>query len=255
MSREAIKKSTRFEVFKRDSFTCQYCGRKAPDVVLHIDHIEPVSKGGGNGIMNLITSCLECNAGKSDRRLNDGTVLEKRRKQLEELQERKEQLEMLMQWQKALLSLERDSTSQAAEYWAELVHPFHLTETGEHELSKLLHKYSITEVLEAMKISTKQYIDIEDGKPTPESVNKAWDYVGRICRMKQSEKEKPYLKDILYIRGILRKRFSYCNEREALELLEQAVESGIDVEHLKRNAKNVRNWSQWRGEMSELLGT
>ena len=208
MSREAIKKSTRFEVFKRDSFTCQYCGRKAPDVVLHIDHIEPVSKGGGNGIMNLITSCLECNAGKSDRRLNDGTVLEKRRKQLEELQERKEQLEMLMQWQKALLSLERDSTSQA-----------------------------------------------EDGKPTPESVNKAWDYVGRICRMKQSEKEKPYLKDILYIRGILRKRFSYCNEREALELLEQAVESGIDVEHLKRNAKNVRNWSQWRGEMSELLGT
>jgi hypothetical protein len=205
--------------------------------------------------MNLITSCLECNSGKSNRRLKDDTVLEKQRKQLEELQERKEQLEMLMQWQKALLTLERESTSQAAEYWAELVHPFQLTESGEHELSKLLHKYSVTDVLEAMKIAAKQYVEIEDGKPTPESVNKAWDYVGRICRVKQSDKDKPYLKDILYIRGILRKRLSYCNEREALELLEQAVESGIDVEQLKRNAKSARNWTQWRGEMDEMLGT
>jgi len=44
--RKAIPKKTRFEVFKRDSFTCQHCGRKAPDVVLQVDHLKPVSKGG-----------------------------------------------------------------------------------------------------------------------------------------------------------------------------------------------------------------
>lgn len=34
--RTSIGKKTRFEVFKRDSFTCQYCGQKAPDVILMI---------------------------------------------------------------------------------------------------------------------------------------------------------------------------------------------------------------------------
>ncbi|MCK4795228.1 MAG: HNH endonuclease [Desulfobacteraceae bacterium] len=48
--RKAISKKLRFEVFKRDSFTCQYCGRKSPDVLLEIDHIKPVSKEGKNDI-------------------------------------------------------------------------------------------------------------------------------------------------------------------------------------------------------------
>ena len=43
--RVPISKALRFEVFKRDSFTCQYCGRSAPEVVLEVDHIVPVSKG------------------------------------------------------------------------------------------------------------------------------------------------------------------------------------------------------------------
>ena len=40
--RKGISKKTRFDVFKRDSFTCQYCGKSAPDVVLQVDHINPV---------------------------------------------------------------------------------------------------------------------------------------------------------------------------------------------------------------------
>lgn len=60
----AVSKSTRFEVFARDSFTCQYCGMRPPDVVLECDHIHPVSKGGGDEIVNLITSCYDCNRGK-----------------------------------------------------------------------------------------------------------------------------------------------------------------------------------------------
>ena len=44
--RKAISVKLRFEVFKRDNFTCQYCGRKSPDVILHVDHIDPVKNGG-----------------------------------------------------------------------------------------------------------------------------------------------------------------------------------------------------------------
>ena len=62
--RKAIGKKLRFEVFKRDEFSCVYCGATPPAVVLQIDHIHPVAEGGSNHIDNLITSCQPCNIGK-----------------------------------------------------------------------------------------------------------------------------------------------------------------------------------------------
>jgi hypothetical protein len=57
----------RFEFLKKYNFTCQYCGRKAPEVMFHTDHIIPMSKGGGSNIENLILSCDECNIGKGNK--------------------------------------------------------------------------------------------------------------------------------------------------------------------------------------------
>lgn len=54
----------RFRILERDNFTCQYCGRKAPEVTLEVDHITPTSKGGKNIATNLITACMSCNRGK-----------------------------------------------------------------------------------------------------------------------------------------------------------------------------------------------
>ena len=65
-----LSKRLRFEVFKRDGFECQYCGATPPGVMLHCDHIHPVSAGGTNDIDNLITACQPCNSGKSDVPLN-----------------------------------------------------------------------------------------------------------------------------------------------------------------------------------------
>lgn len=68
--RKAISKKLRFDVFKRDEFICQYCGSHPPDVVLHVDHIQPVAEGGLNDIDNLVTSCESCNLGKGARLLS-----------------------------------------------------------------------------------------------------------------------------------------------------------------------------------------
>ena len=65
MKREGIRNRTRFDVFKRDGFACQYCGRSPPEVLLEIDHIIPVREGGGNDAANLLTACFECNRGKA----------------------------------------------------------------------------------------------------------------------------------------------------------------------------------------------
>lgn len=64
MPRKSISKKIRFEVFKRDNFTCQYCSSKPPKVSLEIDHLLPVCKRGTNHIDNLITACFDCNRGK-----------------------------------------------------------------------------------------------------------------------------------------------------------------------------------------------
>ena len=69
--RSPIKKSLRFDVFKRDRFACQYCGATPPRVLLEVDHIHPVAKGGDNGIDNLITACEACNRGKSAKLLSN----------------------------------------------------------------------------------------------------------------------------------------------------------------------------------------
>jgi len=64
MPRKTVTKKMRFEVFKRDEFTCQYCGAHPPKAILHVDHIHPVAQGGGNESDNLITACESCNQGK-----------------------------------------------------------------------------------------------------------------------------------------------------------------------------------------------
>jgi hypothetical protein len=84
--RRPIRLGVRFEIFKRDAFTCQYCGKKPPEALLEVDHIVPVAKGGGNEETNLITSCLECNRGKSARPLGEITPVAVDR--AEELKER-----------------------------------------------------------------------------------------------------------------------------------------------------------------------
>tara|TARA_R110000868_G_scaffold380982_1_gene647323 strand:- start:580 stop:1149 length:570 start_codon:yes stop_codon:yes gene_type:complete len=69
----AVSKRVRFEVFKRDAFACQYCGRTPPTVVLECDHIHAVANGGSDDETNLVTSCFDCNRGKSDVPLDAAT--------------------------------------------------------------------------------------------------------------------------------------------------------------------------------------
>lgn len=250
--RQSISKKLRFEVFKRDKFTCQYCGRKAPDIILHVDHIQPVSKKGDNDITNLITSCFDCNMGKGNRELSSEATLEKKQKQLEELQERREQIEMMLEWQRGLLYLEDDQAGMAASFWDELAPGWTTNENGVQKISAWVKKYGFQEVLDVMKISAAQYLKRDPNKldvVTNESWNIAFEKIPRICSARKSGTS-----DLYYIRGILRKRLRYINDTVSIGLLQRAARRGIDVEDLKKLALEADTWSEWREKMEWIIG-
>ncbi|HQI46873.1 MAG TPA: HNH endonuclease, partial [Bacteroidales bacterium] len=67
-NRIKVMPGIRWQVFKRDNWRCVACGQSADDnVILHIDHILPRSKGGKDEINNYQTLCETCNIGKSNK--------------------------------------------------------------------------------------------------------------------------------------------------------------------------------------------
>ncbi|HCF17458.1 MAG TPA: HNH endonuclease [Rhodospirillum rubrum] len=58
---------TRFNVFLRDGFACQYCGIRLPAHDLTFDHVVPRSKGGVTAWNNVVTACGPCNMRKANR--------------------------------------------------------------------------------------------------------------------------------------------------------------------------------------------
>jgi HNH endonuclease len=60
----AISTRLRYEVLRRDLFTCRYCGASAPWAVLEMDHVTPRKLGGRDVLENLVTACKPCNNGK-----------------------------------------------------------------------------------------------------------------------------------------------------------------------------------------------
>jgi hypothetical protein len=71
-SHAAIPVGLRFDVLKRDNYTCRLCGaspQTQPGLALEVDHITPRSKGGNNDPINLWTLCFACNRGKGTKEL------------------------------------------------------------------------------------------------------------------------------------------------------------------------------------------
>ncbi len=250
--RQGISKKIRFEIFKRDSFTCQYCGKSAPDAVLNIEHINPVAKGGNNDLLNLITACVDCNQGKKDRLLSDSTTIEKQKKQLDELNARREQLEMMLKWKEGMKDLEQQSIDYAINYWSEKTEKFNskITDIGVQKIGIYIRKFGLNEVLKAIDVAADTYIyrfgSLADAKNIEEAFNK----IPGICH---NRKHNPHAPDIAYLTGIINNRFYYYNPVDTRAFLKEAFEKGYSFETLKDIILDSRNWSNFRNNMEYLL--
>lgn len=234
--RKPISKKIRFEVYKRDSFTCQYCGRKAPDVELEIDHIKPVAKGGDNDIMNLVTSCVDCNRGKRDRELSDNSVVEKQRSQLERLQARNEQLEMMLKWREELSNIEDKEIDAVYDLFKKETGSG-FNDFGRQEIKRLIKKYGLNEVLECASISISQYFHEEDDWQI------AFDKVESIARNRKLSKEDPTLLYRNRLCKYAQKKFGMINRENFMNLLKKAVRSEADEQEIFSYLKGYSDWN------------
>lgn len=174
--REPISKKARFEVFKRDGFKCQYCGRSAPEVTLEIDHIKAVAHEGKSDIMNLVTSCRDCNRGKGKTLLSDNTTIKKQKKQLEEINEKRLQLEMMIQWREELRELDLLSCKEVCDHFYYATGSS-ITEHGIIAIKKLVSRFSIDEICEAIDAGVITYCALGKEKMAANIFEK----LGGIC--------------------------------------------------------------------------
>jgi hypothetical protein len=241
--RKSISKKTRFEVFKRDSFKCQYCGQSSPDVILEVDHIDPVSKGGLDEMVNYITACRSCNAGKSDRKLDDNTTLAKQRAQLAELNERREQLEMMMTWRSGIKEIDEIQVEKAHQAWKDVALGWSWNDLGIKNLRAMLKKNGLMAVLDAIETVGQTYIkiDAETGHATQDSISKASSKLPGVLVMQNLPQAE---RDLHYVKGILRNRLSYV-PYDVMRDLKSALDAGVALEDIKLEAKNTRNWTRF----------
>lgn len=179
--RQGITPTVRFNVFKRDRFTCQYCGQSPPAVILELDHVVPVVEGGDNSSANLTTACFDCNRGKGAKQLADApeTIGERMAKQME--------LRKQVEAYNRFLAKERKRSTEAANrigaYWCNKSAPEaeqgHWTLSGSYlqSVQQFLKSLPEEEVIEAVDIAHARYPDRDHRRVG----DRTWKYFCGIC--------------------------------------------------------------------------
>ncbi|MEO1147615.1 MAG: HNH endonuclease [Cyanobacteria bacterium J06638_22] len=155
--RKNPSKRMRFEVFKRDGFTCQYCGTQPPENVLVCDHIDPVKLGGKTTLENLITACEKCNQGKAANPL--GSIIKRPDADLMylELQQEIAELKRFKDAEKERDELLRAIADEMQDRWMDITGDDY--PPGSHIFIQMLRKYSPEIVNEAALITAKREAD------------------------------------------------------------------------------------------------
>lgn len=178
-ARKAVSKRARFEVFKRDRFTCQYCGNTPPAVVLECDHVISVADGGSNDRANLVTACFDCNRGKAGIPLS--VVPESVADQIARRREVAEQISAFNR----LLDEERQQTTEDIEqigrYWCRFIPPernqswtFGAARAG--SIRSFLTTLRRAEILDAVDMAFGRF-----GIPYTQHDERQWKYFCGIC--------------------------------------------------------------------------
>lgn len=139
-----ISKGKRFDVFQRDQHTCQYCGRRPPEIELVVDHLLPVAEGGTDDFENLVASCADCNSGKSAKlieKFTDGHTKEAWR-------------DLIRQKRDELLASRRSRLEEVIAFWSECRKRRFISEYDLRFIHSFIERYDPDWIKTAIRIST-----------------------------------------------------------------------------------------------------
>lgn len=152
--RKPLSKKNRFEVFKRDLFTCQYCGNSPPLVILEVDHITPVSKGGDNDQDNLITACFDCNRGKGANLLS--THPETISKKCEKIKEKELQLKEFDKLKSTIKKRKARQAKKVAAVFTLYFESWVLNRAAITSIKSFLNKIDVNNLCEYMELACER---------------------------------------------------------------------------------------------------
>lgn len=186
MTRTSLSARTRFEVLKRDGFTCQYCGRSRDQdgVKLHVDHVIAVAEGGTDDPVNLVAACAECNLGKSDKPLAARAPVPDIEAQSVELASRRAKLLELQERSRAVADAEYSAVLGPNNYWFEAWGYESMPKYNvphDKTLLRYVEAIGVAEVIHAIDITVRKF----DGRLTYGVVA----YFCGVCKRKVAERE------------------------------------------------------------------
>jgi len=257
--RKSISEKIRFEVLKRDKFTCQYCGKSEINDVnlkLEIDHIVPVKEGGDNNILNLVTSCFSCNRGKGAIKLDNNIAISKQKKQADALQDKLEDRKLIFKWHKELEGIDIETNNDVIKYINEKMYAYTVSDGFINKFKKIIKKYNLEDILEAVDTSAKTYLKYDNnGDETEES---SLEFVNKIGGILYNMNQPIVKQKISYIKGICRNRFNNFDIRVGSIILnayikaledygcdEEIIVTDLDIDVIPIT-KEASSWSELR---------
>lgn len=149
-------KKIRFEVFKRDGFICQYCGRTPPEVVLEVDHVIPKAHDGKDDINNYLTACFDCNRGKGKNELAD--IPSGLKSNLSTLKEKREQIGAYNEFLNELSEIREHNMSAMEETFTSYYSDYLLSDNFKtNTLARFLNQLPPERIDYAMKMACSKF--------------------------------------------------------------------------------------------------
>jgi hypothetical protein len=242
----SIPKGLRFEVLKRDRFCCQYCGAKAPEVLLHVDHVHPESAGGEATLLNLVAACESCNLGKGARLLSDDAAVSRQSEQMQRIADVREQMTMLLEWRAELSRLEDEQVDAVVGILRDGTD--RIPDTSDiAKMRRWLRRFTVGEIVGAIDVALEQYV--RERPAGDDVVDRILNVVPRIAAARRSP-DYEIKRATAYAIGILRGR-NFSSPWQAQDAIEDALHAGIEPEDVN---DVCRNESSLRGVVWKLEG-
>jgi hypothetical protein len=246
-------KRIKYEVFEKDSFKCQFCGKGVPLVTLQLIRIQDTQQNDEwLDTAFLSTSCKICEKKKSgvdEKILNNGYL------SIDELEERLQQLKMLINWRRGMLNIRKQQLANLVSYWEKKLPGFSVDNDQKKFMATYISKYSSDEIKSAMDMAVDKFIKYsDDGILDKNSIRTAFAKIPDICLTKTEIVSTHESDGLQRIHDQLKSNIDgFFDSRRANQWLSYARSWEVQIEDLYKMATSVRSWTQFSVNIDNMV--